>query len=212
MAKLGAKQGFLEHLHPPRLEAERVRVRHTFCLGGLSFLLFLVLGLSGAVLMFHYTPTPQGAANFFAQEAGALPFAWFFRRLHYIAGQAMVATLVLHMARVLATGAYLPPRALNWLVGLLLLLLTLALDLSGYVLRWDGPTMAAATVVAGLIGEIPWLGGLMKRLLLGGQILGESTLLRFYVLHCLGLPMVCFIVALYHFWRIRRDGRPTSGL
>jgi quinol-cytochrome oxidoreductase complex cytochrome b subunit len=207
-----ARQGFLEHLHPPRLEAERVRVRHTFCLGGLSFLLFLVLGASGGVLMFHYIPTPQGAANFFAQEAGALPFAWFFRRLHYIAGQAMVVTLILHMARVLATGAYLPPRALNWLVGLLLLVLTLALDLSGYVLRWDQPTQAAATVVAGLIGEIPWLGGLLKRLLLGGGTLGEATLLRFYVLHCLGLPMLCFIVALYHFWRIRRDGRSTSGL
>lgn len=207
-----AKQGFLEHLHPPRMEAERAKARHTFCLGGLSFLLFMVLGFSGAVLMFHYTPTPQGAANFFAQEAGALPFAWFFRRLHYIAGQAMVVALILHMARVLATGAYLPPRALNWLVGLLLLVLTLALDLSGYVLRWDEPTKAAATVVAGLIGEIPWLGGLMKRLLLGGDTLGQATLLRFYVLHCLGLPVLCFIVALYHFWRIRRDGRPTSGL
>lgn len=207
-----ARQGFLEHLHPPRMEAERVRVRHTFCLGGLTFLLFIVLGLSGAVLMFHYVPTPQGAAGFFAQEAGALPFAWFFRRLHYLAGQAMVITLILHMVRVVATGAYLPPRAMNWLVGLLLLVLTLALDLSGYVLRWDEPTKAAATVVAELIGELPWLGGLMKRLLLGGDSLGEATLLRFYVLHCLGLPMLTFVIAMYHFWRIRRDGRPTAGL
>ena len=207
-----ARQGFLEHLHPPRMEAERARLRHTFCLGGLSFLLFMVLGLSGAVLMFHYTPTPQGAASFFAQEAGALPFAWFFRRLHFLAGQAMVITLILHMVRVLATGAYLPPRALNWLVGLILLALTLALDLSGYVLRWDEPTKAAATVVAGLIGEIPWLGGLLKRLLLGGDTLGDAALLRFYVLHCLGLPMLAFMAAMYHFWRIRRDGKATSGL
>ncbi len=206
------RQGFLEHLHPPRLPEERTRLRHTFCLGGLTLLLLLVLGVSGAVLMFHYVPTPAGAAGFFAQEAGALPFAWFFRRLHYLAGQAMVVTLLLHMLRVLATGAYLPPRALNWLVGLVLLVLTLALDLSGYVLRWDAPTRAAATVVGGLLGQVPWVGGLLKRLLFGGDTLGEASLLRFYVLHCLGLPVITFVITLYHFWRIRRDGRPQAGL
>ena len=115
-----ARPGFLEHLHPPRLPAERVAFTHTFCLGGLSFLLFLVLAGSGLVLMFVYTPTPQGAANFFLLEAGDLPYAWFFRRIHYLAGQAMVVCALLHLARVLASGAYLPPRALNWLVGLAL--------------------------------------------------------------------------------------------
>ncbi|KMY67544.1 hypothetical protein AAU61_12095 [Desulfocarbo indianensis] len=207
-----ARQGFLEHIHPQRLPYERGRPRYSFCLGGIAFLLFVVLALSGAILMFHYVPTPQGAAAFFAQEAGALPFAWFFRRLHYLAGQAMVAALILHMLRVLATGAYLPPRGLNWLVGLALLALTLALDLSGYVLRWDEPTKAAATVAAGLIGEIPWLGGLLKRLLLGGEALGETSLLRFYVLHCLGLPVITLSITMYHFWRIRRDGRPLGNL
>lgn len=206
------RPGFLEHLHPPLLGPERIQVRHTFCLGGLALVLFVVLGLSGAALMFHYVPTPQGAAAFFALEAGDLPFAWFFRRLHYLAGQAMVLALLLHMLRVLATGAFLPPRAGNWLVGLTLLVLTLVLDLSGYVLRWDAPTQAAATVVGSLAGQVPILGGLTKRLLLGGDELGPPSLLRFYVLHCLALPALTLVLTMYHFWRIRRDGRPRRGL
>jgi len=207
-----AKPGFLEHIHPPRIPPERTRFTATFCLGGLSFLFFLVLGGTGAVLMFSYVPTPEGAAAFFAQEAGDLPFAWFFRRLHFLAGQAMVITLLLHLARVLAARAYLPPRAVNWLVGLGLLLLTLALDLSGYVLRWDAATQGAATVTAGVLGQVPAVGPLFQRLLLGGPTLGETALLRFYVLHCLALPVLALVLSLYHFWRIRKDGRPTSGL
>ncbi|MFZ5585714.1 MAG: cytochrome b N-terminal domain-containing protein [Thermodesulfobacteriota bacterium] len=206
------RQGFLEHLHPPLLPSARASLRHTFCLGGAAFLFFLVLAGSGVVLMFQYSPTPEGAAAFFAAEAGDMPFAWFFRRLHYLAGQAMVVAVLLHLARVLASGAHLPPRAANWLIGLGLLLLTLALDLSGYVLRWDGPTQAAAAVVGGVLGETPAVGGLFKRLLLGGEAPGEASLLRFYVLHCLGLPAVALVLALVHFWRIRKDGRPTSGL
>jgi quinol-cytochrome oxidoreductase complex cytochrome b subunit len=207
-----SRPSFLEHLHPPLLNPERIRLRHTFCLGGLAFLLFVVLGLSGAALMLHYVPTPQGAAAFFALEAGDLPFAWFFRRLHFLAGQAMVLALGLHMLRVLATGAFLPPRAGNWLVGLGLLALTLVLDLSGYVLRWDAPTQAAATVVGNLAGQVPVLGGLGKRLLLGGDDLGPPSLLRFYVLHCLALPALTLGLTMYHFWRIRRDGKPRRGL
>jgi quinol-cytochrome oxidoreductase complex cytochrome b subunit len=204
--------GFLEHIHPSRLPAYRLRLRHTFCLGGVALVLLLVLGATGAVLMFHYVPTPQGAAAFFAREAGDLPFAWFFRRLHFLAGQAVVVVLVLHMLRVVATGAYRPPRATNWLVGLALLVLVLALDLSGYVLRWDPPTQAAATVVANLLGQVPGVGGLFRRLLLAGPELGPHTLLRFYVLHCLALPAAGVMLTLYHFWRIRKDGRPTGGL
>ncbi|MFH1060871.1 MAG: cytochrome b N-terminal domain-containing protein [Pseudomonadota bacterium] len=207
-----ARHGFLEHLHPPLLPPRRAEVRHTICLGGLAVLCFLVLAGSGVALMFQYSPTPEGAAAFFAAEAGALPFAWFFRRLHYLAGQVMVIAVLLHMARVLASGAYLPPRAANWLIGLGLLLLTLALDLSGYVLRWDGPTQAAAAVVGGVLGEAPVVGGLLKRLLLGGDLLGEASLLRFYVLHCLGLPALALVLTMLHFWRIRKDGRPGSGL
>jgi len=204
--------GFLEHIHPPRIPPERTRFSATFCLGGVSFLLFLVLGATGVILMFSYVPTPGGAAGFFASEAGNLPFAWFFRRLHFLAGQAMVICLLLHLARVLLTGAYLPPRAANWLVGLFLLGLTLALDLSGYVLRWDPATQSAATVAAGVLGAIPGVGHLFQRLILGGPSLGEASLLRFYVLHCLFLPAVALVACLYHFWRIRKDGRPTSGL
>ncbi len=207
-----AKTGFLEHLHPPAMPEERVRFYSTFCLGGITFLLFLVLGATGVVLMFSYVPTATGAAEFFATEAGDLPFAWYMRRLHFLAGQAMVITLLLHVLRVLLAKAYLPPRAGNWLVGLALLGLTLALDLSGYVLRWDAATQAAATVVAGVMAQVPLLGPLFERLVLGGPQLSEATLLRFYVLHCLALPALSLVLCMFHFWRIRKDGKQTSGL
>lgn len=204
--------GFLAHIHPPRLDPERAKFTHTFCLGGLALVLFLVLGATGAVLMFVYTPTPQGAASFFAQEAGNLPFAWFMRRLHYLAGQAMVVVLILHLLRVLLSGAFLPPRAANWLVGLALLLLVFFIDFTGYVLRWDQPTQEAARIAANLLGQVPAVGGVLKGMLLGGDDLGPAGLLRFYVLHCLALPAIIMVLTMYHFWRIRRDGRPTSGL
>ncbi len=204
--------GFLAHIHPPRLDPERTRFTHTFCLGGLALVLFLVLGVTGVVLMFSYVPTAEGAARFFAAEAGDLPFAWYLRRLHFLAGQAMVVVLVLHMIRVIISGAYLPPRAANWLVGLGLMLLVLALDFSGYLLRWDQAMRSAAAVAANLIGQVPLVGGLLKRLLLGGEAVGEAGLLRMYVLHCLGLPVMTLVLTMYHFWRIRKDGRPLGGL
>ncbi len=205
-------RGFWEHIHPPHLHPLRAQVRHTFCLGGLALWAFLVLAASGAVLMFHYAPTPAGAAGFFSQESGGLPFLWFFRRAHFLAGQAMMILVLAHMVRVLATGAYLPPRASNWLVGLGLLLLTLFMDFSGYLLRWDGPTRAAATVVGGLLEQVPVLGPFFSRLLLAGPSPQAASLLRFYVLHCLALPALAFLLMGYHFWRIRKDGRAMGGL
>lgn len=204
--------GFLEHFHPPRLPPERVRFTHSFCLGGVAFLLFVVLGITGVVLMFSYLPTAQGARVFFSSLEGPQEFLWYFRRVHFIAAQAMVVAVGLHMIRVMATGAHLPPRAINWLVGLGLGLATMIMDLSGYILRWDEPARAAATVVGSIAGSLPWVGRWVQAVLMGGEGLSEATLLRFYVLHCVVLPGLALVGCLYHFWRIRRDGRPTSGL
>jgi len=117
-----------------------------------------------------------------------------------------VITVTLHMARVFYTGAYKPPREFNWVVGVLLLLLTLALSFTGYLLPWDQLAFWAITVGTAIAAYFPLLGPQVRYLLLGGHEIGAAALLRFYVLHCLILPLaMAFLVAL-HFWRVRKDG------
>jgi quinol-cytochrome oxidoreductase complex cytochrome b subunit len=198
---------FIEHIHPARLSAAQIRIRSTFCLGGLAFFLFIVLGFSGLLLSFYYLPTIDGAGATLHELDQLVPFGRFVRSFHFWAGQLMVAAVALHIVRVVAAQAYLPPKHLNWLVGVILFVLTVALDFSGYVLRWDDQTVWAAQIVCGLAGLVPVLGSHLQSLLLGGSQVGETTLLRFYVLHCMAGPALTSVLVLYHFWRIRQDGK-----
>jgi len=138
----------------------------------------------------------------------------------------MVIAVWLHMYRVFMTGSYKPPREFNWNVGVILLVLTLLLSFTGYLLPWDqlaiwaitvGSNMARATPFAGhegpgsallRLGDIPLVNNASdaRFALLGGRFVGEGALLRFYVLHCVGLPLVAGFLMAIHFWRIRRDG------
>ncbi|MBI5584892.1 MAG: cytochrome b N-terminal domain-containing protein [Deltaproteobacteria bacterium] len=197
---------FWKHLHPASLTAEAIRFTHTFCLGGVTFLLFILLGLTGLLLLFHYLPLPEKAYLSITTLTFVIPFGGFIRSLHYWAGQVMVATLSLHMIRVFYYRAYQPPRRFNWLVGVGLLILTLVLDFTGYALRWDADTYAATLVGTQLLNQIPLLGPVLHILLVGGTQIGDSTLLRFYVLHCFLLPGFLLFLAFYHFWRVRKDG------
>jgi quinol-cytochrome oxidoreductase complex cytochrome b subunit len=201
-------QSFLEHVHPRHLPAWRVKVSATFCLGGTAFFCFVVLGLSGLLLMFFYRPTPAGAYASLVDLNGAVPFGWWLRRLHFWAGQAMVFVLIGHMIRVVWQRAFAPPRHLNWLVGTALLMLTLALDLTGYLLRADVHTWWAAEVAVSLGERVPLIGDQIRSFFLPAGAGRELGLLRFYVLHCLALPGLALGLMLYHFWRVRRDGPP----
>ena len=127
------------------------------------------------------------------------------RNVHYWAGQMMVGTVALHMARVVLTGGY-KGRRFNWLIGVALLILTLLLDFTGYVLRWDQDTAWALVTGANLVNAIPGLGPALYRLLIGGQSVGQATLLRFYAWHILGLAAVAFALIAWHSFRVRRDG------
>jgi quinol-cytochrome oxidoreductase complex cytochrome b subunit len=197
---------FWKHLHPASLTAEAIRFSHTFCLGGLTFLLFLILGLTGLLLLFYYWPLPEKAYLSITNLTFVIPYGGFIRGLHYWAGQLMVVTLSLHMVRVFYYRAYRPPRQMNWLVGLGLLVLTLVLDFTGYTLRWDADTYAATLVGTQLLKEFPLIGPALHTLVVGGHQIGEATLLRFYVLHCFLLPGMLLFLAFYHFWRVRKDG------
>ncbi len=199
------RPNFFYHLHPPTIPAREVRWTYTFGLGGISLLLFLVLGVTGLIEMFLYVPTPEAAHETIRQITYLAPFGWLLRNMHFWAGQLMVGTVVLHMARVVFSGGY-KGRRLNWLIGVGLLVLTLFFDFTGYVLRWDQDTVWALMVGTNLVGEIPWLGGFLYRLLVGGGQVGAPALIRFYTWHVLGLGLVAAILVTWHIFRVRRDG------
>ena len=125
------------HLHPARVRRGALRFHFTLCAGGITFLLFLVTLLTGAILMFHYRPTPVHAHNDLVLLAQEVPFGALVRSLHRYAGDGMVIAVFVHMVRVLLTGSYKPPREVNWVLGVLLLVLTLAIAFTGYLLPWD---------------------------------------------------------------------------
>ena len=118
----------------------------------------------------------------------------------------MVLTVLLHMMRVFYTGAYKPPREFNWVVGVVLLVLTLLLSFTGYLLPWDQLAIWAITVGTNMIGSAPIIGEANRFIMVGGFEVGEAALIRFYTLHVLALPLIAAIFMTVHFWRIRRDG------
>jgi quinol-cytochrome oxidoreductase complex cytochrome b subunit len=128
------------------------------------------------------------------------------RNMHRWAAHLMVFTVFLHMARVFYHGAYKPPREFNWVVGVVLLLLTLLLSFTGYLLPWDQLAIWAVAVGTSMMGYTPVIGNQVRFVLLGSVEIGPSTLIRWYVLHVLALPFVATIFLAVHFWRIRKDG------
>jgi len=194
------------HLHPTRLHRTHVKVTHTYCLGGLSFFMFLSLTVTGVLLMFYYVPSVERAYQDIQALETNVRFGALLRNLHRWTAHTMIILVLLHMMRVFYTGAYKPPREFNWVVGVVLFVLTLLLSFTGYLLPWDQLAFWAITVGTTMIGSAPVLGDESKFLLLGGFSVGPNALIRFYTLHVIALPLLAAIFMAVHFWRIRRDG------
>lgn len=204
------------HLHPTRTQASGLRFTFTWGLGGISFLLFLILTVTGVLLMFFYVPDTSRAYDDIKDLEFTVAFGLFMRNLHRWAAHAMVITVWLHMLRVFLTGSYKYPREFNWVMGVVLLVLTLLLSFSGYLLPWDqiafwaitvGTNMATATPLLGAEGPFSLLDydSDVRFLLLGSRFVGQTALLRFYVLHCIALPLLLSVFVVVHFWRVRKD-------
>lgn len=200
------------HIHPPTIRPERLRFSHTWCMGGITFLLFLVLTVTGVLLMFYYRPTVEHAYGDVQDIMYVVPFGRVVRNLHRWAADAMIITVFLHMFRVFLKGAYKPPREFNWVIGVLLLVTTLLLYYTGYVLPWDELGYWAATVGSGMAGSAPVVGELLVKFMLGDDTVGQPALLRAYVWHCVALPLIAMILMALHFWRTRKDAMLTGGL
>jgi quinol-cytochrome oxidoreductase complex cytochrome b subunit len=196
----------LYHLHPVKVKRHGVRLSYTLCLGGLSFFLFILLTITGIFLMFYYTPSAEAAYADVQALSASVTFGSLVRNLHRWGAHFMVITVFLHMSRVFYHGAYKPPREFNWVIGVILLLLTLLLSFTGYLLPWDQLALWAVTVGGSMAGFTPVFGDQVTFALLGGVEISGATLLRFYVLHVLFLPFIIVIFMAVHFWRVRKDG------
>jgi quinol-cytochrome oxidoreductase complex cytochrome b subunit len=194
------------HWFPAKVARASLSWNYSLWLGAAAASLFLILTVTGVMLMFFYVPSTERAYGSIKDLEYAVSFGRLLRNQHRWAGEGMVAVVFIHMVRVFFTGAYRGQRVLNWLVGIALLLATLMLSFTGYLLPWDQLAYWAITVGTNIAGEAPILGPTARYVLLGGNFVGQQTLLRFYVLHVFFLPILVWILFAYHMWRVRKDG------
>jgi len=197
---------FFLHLHPPTIPAPQTRLRYTLAAGGLAAFLSLSLLVTGLLEMFYYIPTPDQAGPSIQTLTFLVPYGGLVRNLHFWSAQFLVIVSIVHLLRVILTGAYAPPRRLNYLLGMGLLVLAVLLDFTGYVLRWDEGIRWALVTGTNLVKSIPLIGNTLYTILVGGSQPGPSTLIRFYGWHIFGLTLAAGILTGWHIFRVRRDG------
>ena len=211
-------RNFFLHIHATRVHVHSMKPAYTFGLGIILGFLFLLLVFTGVVLMVYYTPSVETAYQSVKDIVYVVPGGRIIRNMHRWASQGMVIVVFLHLVRVFYSGSYLGNRSLNWVIGVVLLILTLLSNFSGYLLPWDqlaywavtiGSNIAAsARELTDLMGVTNWFdpGGFLKKLLIGGESVGQPALSRFFALHVIFLPLSMLVLMGIHFWRIRKDG------
>jgi len=197
---------FFLHVYPVKVSRRTLSFRSTYRLGFISSVLFFVLFVSGMYLMFFYVPSVTEAYLNMHALSTSVAFGQFVRNVHRWSAHLMVLVVFLHLIRVFYAGAYRRPRQFNWVIGVGLLLCTLALSFTGYLLPWDQLAFWAVTVGTNVAGYTPLLGDQVRHLFLGGQDVTGATLLRFYVLHVYMVPALLMLLLGVHIWRVRKDG------
>lgn len=217
---LGVLSNVFLHLHPSRINRDAVKYGYTWGMGGVTFYLFIVLTFTGVMLMFYYHPSKIVAFQDILYLEHDVPFGKLLRNMHRWGAHLMIITVWLHMFRVFLTGSYKKPREFNWVVGVLLLVLTMLLSFTGYLLPDDQLGFWAVTVGTNMARASPGLGhegpfgpqlGMtpyndVRFALLGGSIVDSNALLRAYIWHCIAIPIIASTFMIVHFWRVRKDG------
>lgn len=213
---------FFLHIHGVKTHINSLRPTYTLGLGLISFFLLVITFVSGTFLMIYYNPSIEHAYNTIKDINYVVTGGKLMRNIHKWGGEAMIIFVLLHMARVMYTGSYKKGREFNWVVGIMLLILTFLLNLSGYMLPWDQLSYWALVIVANImqspkeitdiLGITQYFdpGGFIKEIFLGGAVPGKESLNRVYLLHIVVLPAVILIFLAVHFWRIRKDGGLTK--
>ncbi|MFQ5648858.1 MAG: cytochrome b N-terminal domain-containing protein [bacterium] len=211
-------QNFFLHIQSARIHKYSLKPWYTLGLGLISFFLFLILCVTGILLMVYYNPTTGLAYDNVRDISFVVATGKYMRNIHRWAAHGMVFAVLLHMVRVFYTGSYKRGRNFNWVIGMALLVMTLMLSYTGYLLPWDQLAYWAVTIGANIaaspreltdalgLTEYFDVGAFSKQLLIGGNTVGQEALTRFYLLHVMVLPIALITVVGVHFWRIRKDG------
>ena len=217
---LGVLSNVFLHLHPAKINRDAVAYKYTWGMGGMTFYVYITLVFTGTLLMFYYHPSKVVAFRDILYLEHDVPFGKLLRNMHRWGAHLMVIMVELHMFRVFLTGSYKTPRQFNWVVGVILLVLTLLLSFTGYLLPDDqlgfwavtvGTNMARATPLLGHDGPFGHQLGMtpfndVRFGLLGGSIVDSNALLRAYIWHCVAIPIIASTFMVVHFWRVRKDG------
>lgn len=197
---------FLLHMQPAKVNRHSLKASYSLGLGLISLYLFFILIGTGVLLMFYYVPSTDHAYNVMKDLEFVVSAGLLVRNMHRWAAHLMVLFVLLHMCRVFYTGAYKRPREFNWMLGVGLFLLTLGLSFTGYLLPWDQLAFWAITVGTSIAAYAPVIGPKLQYLMLGGNVVGQESLIRFYALHVIVLPTVAVMMLSVHLWRVRKDG------
>jgi ubiquinol-cytochrome c reductase cytochrome b subunit len=196
---------FWYHIRPRSLSEEATAWYYTVGLGWFSFYLFMVESITGLILMIFYVPSSSEAYGSMVQIMTDVPLGNLMRNVHRLGAHLMVAIVFLHMVRTFITASYKPPRQFIWVTGVILLLVTLVLSFSGYLLPWDQLAYWAVTIGSSMADATPGLGDAINKLLRGAVDVGGQTLLRFYLLHVFLLPGVALLLISVHYYAVRKQ-------
>jgi len=203
---------FALHWFPAKISKASMAWSYSFWLGTISAALFFLLILSGLPLLFLYVPSVERAYQSVKDIEFVVTFGSWIRAVHRISAHLMVIAVALHLIRVFLTGAYKngagrgQRRQINWVIGVVMFLVTLFLSFTGYLLPWDQLAFWAVTVGTNIASSIPVIGPDVRELMIGGRAIEQATLIRFYVLHIIVLPGLLGGLFAYHMWRVRKDG------
>ncbi len=192
------------HLHPSNVPEQAIRFTHTFGLGGMAALIIVLQVITGILLRFQYEPSVERAYTSVLAMCNEHIFGTFIRNIHHWSGQLLIIITFLHLARIIFTTAYFPPRRINWLIGLGLFIGVILMNFTGYLLPWDQLSYWAVTVTSSMLDYVPLAGRFIKFQLLGGNQVGQATLMNFYNFHTGVLPILLIILMVYHFWKVRK--------
>lgn len=194
--------GFWLHMRPSYFNVEMTGIYPTFRLGWLSTYFVFFETITGFILMFWYTPSPEIAYGDMLRMLNNVPFGQFVRDLHRLGAEAMVLIVFLHMLRTFYTGSYKKPRQFTWFTGVILLIVTGFLSFTGYLLPWDQLALWAVTIGASMAEATPLIGEQVNLIVRGGPEMGAAGLLRFYMAHVLLLPILLFVFTGVHYYKV----------
>lgn len=193
------------HLHAPRVPKRALRATYSYGLGILAIVLFGVLGFTGVLLTFTYTPSPNDAYASIQTLTAEIWIGALIRNMHHWSGNLLLIVSALHLLRVFYTAAFHPPREFNWLLGLALLALVALSNFTGYLMPWDQLAYWATTIATSMLNYVPVVGPAIRAFLVGGGDIGEFALRTFFAFHIVVFPPLMAVIISYHIWRVRKD-------